>query len=198
MSEQNEPKGSGVTFELKDGKVYRRVQELPDPFLLGELQGKNHFEYADADALTYRNAVWNVFNKLNIKLVSESIKGEKRDPVSPKEPPRPPESKREGDKDLAVFDWYKRYRPKEWKIRYGILGMGSYETPQYDDNGQPIMVDGKDEYGRPTGQLVQKTVKVENVLLARRKVGGRTHVPPEGHPAWSEGYEGGLDGGESV
>lgn len=196
MSEQSEPKGSGVTYELKDGKVYRRVQELPDPFLLGELKDKTHFEYADADALTYRNAVWNVFNTLNIKLLSESIKGEKRDPISPKEPPKPPESKREGDKDPAVFDWYKKYRPKEWKIRYGILGVGSYEVPQFDGNGQPIMVDALDERGRPNGQTVQKVVKIENVLLARRKVAGRTQDPPDGHPAWSEGYEGSLEGGD--
>ena len=190
MSDQSSP-GSGVTFELKDGKAYRKVQEIPEPFLLGELQAKTHFEYADADALVYRNNVWNLFNTLGIKLLSESIKGEKRDPISPKEPKRPPDSKREGDKDTAVFDWYRKQRPTEWKIRYGILGTGSFEIPLYDDNGQPVMTDGRDENGRPNGQQVQKVQRVENVLLARRKVADRTQVPPEGHPAWSEGYEGG-------
>lgn len=167
--------GSGVVYELKGDQVIRTKMGVTT--VLATLTGekKDNIEYENEEALTKRMQVITCLNELHIAHKTESVKGIKGDIIKKNEPTRPKMNPMEGDKTIAVFDWYKQWRPQEWKIRYGILGVFDVERELKDENGFVI----RDEQNG-----IPKTEILYQQLCARRVVGGRTIRPPDGHPAW--------------
>lgn len=49
-------------------------------------------------------------------------------------PPMPKKSMRDGDKTPEVVEWYRKYKPEEYRARYGIQGTGRVE--RFRDNGE--------------------------------------------------------------
>jgi hypothetical protein len=70
-------------------------------------------------------------------------------------PPMPKKNPRLGDKTPEVVEWYRRYKPEEYKARYGIRGDGTVTKTRK-------VLDEK------TGQLKTETYEVE-ALIAERK-----------------------------
>jgi len=184
--------GSGVVYELKNDQVTRTKMGVTT--VLATLTGpkKDNIEFENEEALTKRIKVIQCLNELHVPHKTETIKGGKVDKVKSNEPPRPKMNPMEGDKTLAVFDWYKEYRPNEWKIRYGILGVFDIELPLLDEDGQQQRWDRDDHAtGAKNGDL--KTYWLRQQLCARRTVGGRTVRPPDGHPAWDNAIQEEVD-----
>jgi hypothetical protein len=73
-------------------------------------------------------------------------------------------------------EWYQQFRPKEFKIRYGVQGFATQRVRQVDGAGNPA-------FDKKTGQPVFETRK--HVLVAMRK----THltVLPNGSEIWEDG-----------
>jgi hypothetical protein len=49
--------------------------------------------------------------------------------------PRPKVDPRLGDKTPEVVEWYQQFRPKEFKIRYGVQGFATQRVRQVDGAG---------------------------------------------------------------
>jgi hypothetical protein len=67
------------------------------------------------------------------------IAGDKPDKATADIPPCPKKTMRDGDKTPAVVEWYKKYKPAEYKARYGIRGDGTVTKEQMttDEEGKP-------------------------------------------------------------
>lgn len=75
-------------------------------------------------------------------LTPKSIVMEGDEDRTPKEniPPMPKKEMRLGDKTPAVVEWYRKYKPAEYKARYGIKGEGTvtkYRTVINPNTGIP-------------------------------------------------------------
>lgn len=73
-------------------------------------------------------------------------------------PPMPKKNPRLGDKTPAVVDWYKRYKPEEYRARYGIIGPG-------------MVTKTRKVLDPETGKTVTQAYEVEAVI-AHRKIPG--------------------------
>lgn len=84
-------------------------------------------------------------------------------------PPCPKPTMRDGDKTPAVVEWYRKYKPSEYKARYGIIGEGKVmkEKTRIDDEGKPV-----------------KTMVEIDALLAERKI----HLTERPEAQTSQGY----------
>lgn len=110
-----------------------------------------------------------------IVLEGDEDDAEKR--LSGKIPPMPKKNPRLGDKTPEVVEWFRRYKPEEYKARYGIKGDGTVTKTRK-------VLDPK------TGQTVTETYEVE-ALIAERK----THLTEklEANDATLNGDEGEYD-----
>lgn len=71
-------------------------------------------------------------------------------------PPAPKKNPRFGDKTPEFVDWLRKYKPEEYKNRYGIIGPGEVTRIEHTKTAQ----------GRPA----IRRYKESGVTLARRKV----------------------------
>lgn len=113
-------------------------------------------EWESDDAKKYHAPVIRFLGDEGLKHDTISVKGAARDMVNESEIPKKPKGSIEkGDKDPVVVEWYKKYKPEEYKQRYGIKGEGQVTK---------IIKDVHPETGRPR----KKYVTVD-ATLARRK-----------------------------
>lgn len=92
-------------------------------------------------------------------------------------PPMPKKNPRLGDKTPEVVEWYKRYKPEEYRARYGIKGPGTVTKFRK-------VIDPK------TGQLVTETYEVDAIIAERK-----THLTEklEANEATLSGDDSGYD-----
>ena len=92
------------------------------------------------------------------ELPIESILLEGDEPDKPKAgvtiPPRPKMTIEAGDKTPAVVEWYRKYKPNEYRARYGIKGEGTITKFRTETNEK--------------GEKVKVPYEVEAVLAHRK------------------------------
>jgi hypothetical protein len=182
-------------LEPKSGEIRRKRmlgEQLVDEVVAAKYD-------AEKQIVTFKNAkAVKDFKESVITFLAENellVKSFQRADVEPDKPlhdksvpQRPRKTNHEGDKTPAVIDWYYKFRPNEFKTRYGYLGTYSgvvrFQLPQWE----PRPVDGIPEYRGTRWE----TKDVTNVMVTLRK----THLsftPDEcvgdenrNIPGWSE------------
>lgn len=74
--------------------------------------------------VTYRRQIVGYLNGEGMEVKSVIMDGDDVDDVS-NIPPAPKKNPRLGDKTPAYVEWVKKYKPSEFKARYGIVGQGT-------------------------------------------------------------------------
>lgn len=125
----------------------------------------------------FRPAVIRFLNSEEVQAKIESIILEGDRPDAPKAdiPPRPKMDPRFGDKTPAVVDWYRKYKPAEYKARYGIVGEGTITKFRTEKNEK--------------GETVKVPFEIE-ATLAHRKI----HTTEKIEAGSVDGDEGAGDG----
>ncbi len=102
---------------------------------------------------------WDI-NQTVIRGDEEIAKKEREIPKSTI-PPMPKMSRMLGDKTPAVMEWYERYKPAEYRARYGIIGPGTVTRTRtvFDADGQPVT----EAYQTDALLARRKTVKTDKV-----------------------------------
>ena len=83
--------------------------------------------FVSEDALRYRPAVVRYLNSQEppVEIDSMVLSGAGKDTVDEANiPPKPKKSMVHGDKTPALVEWYRKYKPKEYAVRYGVKGPG--------------------------------------------------------------------------
>lgn len=91
----------------------------------------------------FRPAMIRFLNAEEIAIESILLEGDKPDSVPAAGiPPRPKMTVEAGDKTPAVVEWYRKYKPAEYKARYGIVGEGTITKHRKEKNekGETISV----------------------------------------------------------
>lgn len=120
----------------------------------------------------FRPSVVRYLNSLETAAIESIIlEGDTPDEVPANIPPCPKPTMRDGDKTPGIVDWYRKYKPAEYKARYGIIGPGTVTKTriELDEKGQKI-----------------KVPYTVDAIIAQRK----THLTelPEANAAGSSGY----------
>lgn len=89
-------------------------------------------------------------------------------PLTASIPPRPKKTKAAGDKTPAVVEWYRRYKPNEFKTRYGVIGTYTGPGLILEPIWEPRPVDRAPEYRGES----KNEVDLVNVMVATRTVVG--------------------------
>jgi hypothetical protein len=127
----------GVIYNIDTSGVVTRADNTGSVILATFVGGV--LTYADAAAVKYHVRVLRFLKSRGHTVTSvqapqveaapilatpEGIE-EKTDASPLVAPPCPPMEKKFGDKTPAVVEWYRQYRPEEYKTRYGIIGDGT-------------------------------------------------------------------------
>lgn len=128
----------------------------------------------------FRAPIVRFLNEQNVAPKGVVLEGEEEDALKRAAkpiPPMPKKNPRLGDKTPEVVEWYKRYKPEEYRARYGIKGQGTVTKTRK-------VIDPK------TGQLVTEAYEVEAVIAERK-----THLTEklEANEATMTGEDGGYD-----
>lgn len=129
-------------------------------------------EFVSDEMTKFRVPTLRFLNDQNVPYRQIAVKGKKKDKIKEDEPPCPipaPSSPgkagydayveylRDGDKYAPIVEWFKRYRPEEYKVRYGIIGPGEVQKLEgYDTN-------------QKTGEKTPR-YRTEDALIATRKI----------------------------
>src|SRR5512136_2701332 len=158
MSTDNKPaEAPKIEYSLEDGKVIRTDHEGP----LHVANYKGGIIELIPDQAKFRPAIVRFVNEqvaaegsMLSPVKSIILAGDKTDPVKDIPPP-PKKTMRDGDKTPAYVEWLKKYKPNEYKARYGIIGEGKVMK-------EKIVTD---EEGKP-----KKVAVAVDALLAERKI----------------------------
>jgi hypothetical protein len=92
----------------------------------------------------FRPAVIRWLNQEEIPIDAILLEGDKPDvvPAGVDIPPRPKMTPQEGDKTPAVVEWYRKYKPNEFKARYGIRREGTVTKyrVEFNERGEKVRV----------------------------------------------------------
>ena len=91
----------------------------------------------------FRPAVIRWMNAEELKIESVLMEGDRPDPIPAAGiPPRPKMTPQAGDKTPAVVEWYRKYKPAEYRARYGIKGEGTVTKfrVELNERGEKIRV----------------------------------------------------------
>lgn len=118
-------------------------------------------------------------NEMNIRAYAQQDMPADK-PTTKSTPPRPKKDKANGDKTLAVAQWYWDNKPTEFKVRYGFLGYYSGKVTILEPQWVERPVDRQLEY-RGVAR-VERTVS--QAMVAERQVCGingerLTYIPDE-------------------
>lgn len=93
-------------------------------------------------AKQYRSAAIRFLNTNEIPFESIILEGDQADKVQGDIPPCPKPTIAAGDKTPAVVEWFRKYKPAEFKARYGIRGMGTVTKTRIELNekGEKVKV----------------------------------------------------------
>jgi hypothetical protein len=124
----------------------------------------------------FRPAMIRFLNAEEVPIESIILDGDEPDRPKPGVtiPPRPKMTLEAGDKTPAVVEWYRKYKPAEYKARYGVIGEGTITKHRKEKNEK--------------GETVSVPFEVDAVL-AHRKTHLTEKVEAGGNPD---------DGGESA
>lgn len=84
----------------------------------------------------FRPAAIRFLNAEEVKIETIIMEGDEPDKPKPGVviPPKPKRTIEAGDKTPALVEWYRRYKPAEYKARYGIVGEGTITKHRKEKN----------------------------------------------------------------
>lgn len=173
MPQKTEDRIVSVYTFLPSSKEIRRKRVLGDQ-LIDEVVAANYdpdkkiVTFATARAVKdYKEAVITFLGENEMTVMSfQRADLDPDKPLNDKSvPPRPKKKNAEGDKTLAVIDWYFKFRPNEFKTRYGYLGTYSGFVRFKQPTWEPRPMDNKPEY---RGEVWVED-EVTNVMVTLRK-----------------------------
>lgn len=174
-------KGDGPVYELggKEGDPSRsitRTDQQGSAEVAVYHGDSKTLEFVSTAAANYRLPVIRCVGEAGLKYSKFAIKGGGADKVDPSSPKRPKIDPRMGDKTPEIVEWYRDYRPNEFKIRYGVMGYAAQRLPKKDAAGNKM-------YDPKTSQ--QQFEVRKHVLVAARK----THLTElvNGTEVWEDG-----------
>lgn len=90
----------------------------------------------------FRAAMVRHLNSIEVAITSTIIEGDKPDVVAAEIPPCPKPTMQAGDKTPAVVEWYRKYKPAEYRARYGIIGPGTVTKTrtELNERGEKVKV----------------------------------------------------------
>lgn len=144
MSDNKPAEAPKIEYSIEDTKVMRTDHEGP----LHVATYKGGYLELIPEYAKFRPAIVRWINEQASAEGSEVpalksivLQGDKPDPVKDI-PPCPKKTMRDGDKTPAVVEWYKKYKPNEYKARYGIIGPGTVPKEKFvtDEEGKPKKV----------------------------------------------------------
>jgi hypothetical protein len=138
------PDNAGEGYEPKKFEITRTDKDSTTTVARYEKETEV-VEFANKELTKFRVPVLRFLNDENVPYKTIAIAGQKRDKIKDDEPPCPipgPAKQgtasydayvaylRDGDKYAPIVEWFKKYRPEEYKLRYGIVGPG--EVQKFD------------------------------------------------------------------
>jgi hypothetical protein len=134
-----------ITYAIDERNVITRTDK-DSTLVIGVYEEKTQTLVFDSEkARRFHPAAVRFLNEKEKPVKSVALKGAPRDDVNEAEiPKRPKMDPQFGDKTPAVVEWYRRYKPEEYKVRYGIKGPGTvtklkgYETDPKTGEKRPI------------------------------------------------------------
>lgn len=154
-ADSNQPT-SKVTYTFDENTRDITRSDLNGPEVIANLDGKSIVWKSDR-VKKYHGPVVRFLNDEGLKFEDFRVEGAAVDKVDAASiPPPPKKSSRFGDKTPEFVEWLKKYKPEEYKNRYGIIGPGEVTRVENTVNSQ----------GRPAIRRYKET----GVTLARRKV----------------------------
>jgi len=122
---------------------------------------------------------WTKFRAPAVAFLNESgngpksivLAGDENVPEKKNIPACPKKEMRFGDKTPAVVEWYRKYKPEEYKARYGIKGQGTVTKTRKvlnQETGQP----STEQYEVEATIAERKIAGTEKVEAANTSVGG--------------------------
>lgn len=114
--------GPAINYDLTDGKITR--SENGESIVVAHYDGK--IVKIVPERANFRTAVIRWLNDNEKPYNGVVLLGDDATPPVAKDkiPPIPKKDMRLGDKTPAVVEWYRKYKPAEFKARYGIKGEG--------------------------------------------------------------------------
>jgi hypothetical protein len=145
-----------LEYSVEDGKVIR-TYEQDEPTHVANYDGKTLALLPAHRAL--RKEIVTVFNEKGLAYEAIVIEGDTKKAAKAGEsiPPMPKKDMRFGDKTPALVEWYRKYKPEEYRARYGVRGMGKVTKTRNEIDGD--------------GKLVKVPYEVEAEIADRK-----THV----------------------
>lgn len=132
--------GPAINYDLADGKIMRT--ENGESIVVAHYDGK--IVKIVPERANFRTAVIRWLNDNEKPYEGVVLLGDDATPPVPKEkiPPMPKKDMRLGDKTPAVVEWYRKYKPAEFKARYGIKGEGTVTKTRVetDEKGNKVNV----------------------------------------------------------
>lgn len=108
---------------LDNGDVTRTTKDGTDVIAIYDAKTKV-LEIVEEFA-SYRSAVVRWMNANETPIASIIMQGDKVDSTKGNIPPCPKPTMSAGDKTPAVVEWFRKYKPAEYRARYGIKGPGT-------------------------------------------------------------------------
>jgi len=119
----------------------------------------------------FRPAVVRWLNENGNAPTSIVIEGDESAKVKENIPPMPKKEMRFGDKTPAVVEWYRKYKPAEYKARYGIKGEGTVTKTRKVLNATTGIPESQ-QYEVEATIAERKIIGTEKVEAANTFVGG--------------------------
>jgi hypothetical protein len=145
--------GPATDYTLEGEKIIRTDKE-------GKIHVGNYVEGTlslTIEGKRFRSPAVNFLGRQELPVTSVIMFGDEgKDPAAEEIPPCPKKLMQFGDKTPAVVEWYKRYKPAEYRARYGIVGEG--EVTKYVKRANP-----------ETGKMESVPEQVQ-ATLAHRKI----------------------------
>jgi hypothetical protein len=151
-----------IRYEMNDkGEITRTDKDSTLHVATYNAEAKSLL-FASEKALRFRVPVIRFLNDNGLKKDSEGMIGEEADKPQANIPKRPKMDLQLGDKTPAVVEWYRKYKPQEYKVRYGIKGPGTVrKIVRYDVNEKT----GKKT---PVYEEVQATIALRKIHTTER------------------------------
>lgn len=125
MTAPADQKMPDITYRLdpETGEITRTDKDSTLEVAFYEKDTKT-VEFMGPAVMKFRSPTIRFLNDSGVEINTLAVKGEKRDEPKEDEPPCPKMTIEAGDKTPAVVEWFKKYRPAEYAIRYGVRGPG--------------------------------------------------------------------------